>query len=35
MVKPNPWLLSGAIVTVFAVVIHRMLGKLNDAWNIW
>lgn len=35
MVKPNPWVLSGGILAVFAFLVHKMLADLNDAWNIW
>lgn len=35
MVKPNPWLLSAGILTGFALLTHHLLGRLNDAWNIW
>lgn len=35
MVKPNPFLVSGLIVCGFALVIHKLLADLNDAWGIW
>lgn len=35
MVKPNPWLLTGAIIASFALLTHKLLADLNDAWDIW